>query len=93
MLAHETDKLACKIMAIAERTTFAPFPCKYWFVTSMKIEPVVIIIIRIKYSIQKMFKIHLPKAINMILEVFTIFFMNDNVWISIDIAACYPHIS
>ena len=52
---------------------FRTFPCKYWFVTSMKIEPVVIIIIRIEYSIQKMFKIHLPKAINMILEVFTIF--------------------
>ena len=43
----------------------------------MKIEPVVIIIIRIEYSIQKVFKIHLPKAINMILEVFIIFFMND----------------
>ena len=25
LLAHETDKLACKIMAIAARTTFAPF--------------------------------------------------------------------
>ena len=52
---------------------FRTFPCKYWFVTSMKIEPVAIIIIRIEYSIQKMFKIHLPKAINMISEVFIIF--------------------
>ena len=52
---------------------FRTFPCKYWLVTSMKIEPVVIIIIRIEYSIQKMFKIHLPKTINMILEVFIIF--------------------
>ena len=43
----------------------------------MKIEPVVIILIRIEHSIQKMFNIHLPKAINVILEVFIIFFMND----------------
>ena len=34
---------------------FRTFQCKYWLVTSMKIEPVVIIIIRIEYSIQKMF--------------------------------------
>ena len=52
---------------------FRTFPCKYWLVTSMKIEPVVIIIIRIEYSIQKMFKSHLPKAISMILEVFIFF--------------------
>ena len=45
---------------------FRTFQCKYWLVTSMQIEPVVIIIIRIEYSIQKMFKIHLPKATNMI---------------------------
>ena len=52
---------------------FRTFPCKYWLVTSMKIEPVVIIIIRTEHSIQKMFKINLLKAINMILEVFIIF--------------------
>ena len=70
MLAHET---ACKIMAIAERTTFAPFHANIGLLPRCKIEPVVIIIIRIEYSFQKMFKIHLPKAINMILEVLIIF--------------------